>query len=391
MKVLLLDPGLSARHGHNAAVLEELCLHAQATDSLELCCAASRQLHLPDFANIRCHWLPGFRLHGYARFGGSPGVDDDPVLRQCLALCEQDLRALALERFDLVLMPTAYPFHLAGLAVLGRASTGSHPLRARIGLMMPPTFWASDLAAQAWLNDLMRDAIERLAELPGISFHAEVPCYAIGNWSVPTTMLLPPVSAATGRWAASQVAANGRHGASTDPAMRFGFLGEPMERKGFALITASLQAGVPANVRITLVLPAHHAPWVARLKEFPAARPMLLPDAANASYLKALGHIDVLLALYDPAIHRAQMSGIVAEAIGLGKAILVAEGCDAILEFLRQWAPGSFLVVPRTQAGLLQGLRAPASVWRRCQEAACRASAAVMRLKDVERYLAPLE
>ncbi|RZI87328.1 MAG: hypothetical protein EOP78_19270, partial [Variovorax sp.] len=95
MKLLLLDPGLSARTGHNAATLEELVLQAASPRGIALTCATASSLDRTGLAGLPCEWRPVFRLHGYARFL-SDSDSHEPLLQRLTDLCVEDLRQLDL-------------------------------------------------------------------------------------------------------------------------------------------------------------------------------------------------------------------------------------------------------------------------------------------------------
>ncbi len=379
MKLLVLDPGLSARAGHNAAMLEELALQATASPALELACATAAGFDAAAFGDIGgCDWQPVFRVHGYARFL-SDSASHEALLQRLTALCLEDLERLDLRSPGLLLMPTAYPIHLAALArCLPRSA------RLRVGLLMPPRFWACDARAAQWLAAVMREAIAALRAHPGVRLHSDVPQYRIDGALVPTEMLLPPLADATAQWMAAQRVPHDDNGAARP--LRFGFFGEPSARKGFGPLLACLRAGLPPGAQVVLALPPGHAALAAQLEGVDGVSARALP-ADNRSYLQALAEVDVVLLGYDPAVYDAQMSGIAAEAIALGKPLLVSAGCDAILDFLARHAPGSFLCCGYGEAGLRQGLAAPRAAWHACRTAALAASGAVLALKRMAPYL----
>ncbi|RZL90791.1 MAG: hypothetical protein EOP76_15025 [Variovorax sp.] len=384
MKLLLLDPGLSTRSGHNAATLEEVAAHALASGTIELTCASAISLDPANFGGIACTWRPVFRLHGYSRFLNDSD-SHEALLRRLTALCMEDLRQLDLAGYDLVLMPTAYPIHLAALSMCVQQLPA---LRLRVGLLMPPTFWACDAQAAAWLEQLTHGAIDALRAQPGVWLYSETGHYGAGAATVPTATLLPPIAAGTRDWLLDQLA---RQQALDDrPADRpvvFGYFGDPSTRKGFELLMHCVQNGLPAGMRLSFILPEGHHALAARLDGCGTAVSARTLGAGNIPYLKAMRDVDVVLAFYDPAVYRRQMSGIVADALCLGKPVLTAEGCEAILAFGTREAAGALHCRPADADGLLQGLGTPWTAWRAHRRAALASAHRVLELKRMERHL----
>ena len=79
-----------------------------------------------------------------------------------------------------------------------------------------------------------------------------------------------------------------------------------------------------------------------------------------------MAEVDIVLAHYDPAVYGDKMSGIVPEAVCLGKPVLVADGCNAVINFLDRYAPGGFVVAPYSTHGLASALALQPAVWTAC-------------------------
>jgi len=381
VRILLLDAGVVAGTGHNQAILEELDAQTRGRAGVELVCAVAHGIDAGAFGHLACRLLPAFQLHGYARLvcGDQPRA---AVAKLLDAACASDLAALQPERFDLVLMPTAHPMHLLALARLA----GRLPATTRIacGLLMPPAFWALDDEAAAMLEAAMHEAASTLACRANTFIYSETGRYRIGAATVASAILLPPVATSTLQRMAL-LAVQPRTGSA---AARFGFFGAPEPRKGFDLLAALMQAGLPDGVSLSLRLPASAQAFVAEWSK-PALRVDGVAAATdNARFFDDMASVDVVLAFYAPQMHRTQMSGMVAEAICLGKPLLLAEGCDALIDFLARHAPGSYLCRPWTVEGLRSGLAAPASEWRAAARAAMASAPAMRELKSAERYLA---
>lgn len=379
MRLLLLDPGLSHRSGHNAAMLEEFAQHAAATPGWSLACACSATLDPAAFEDIACVLQPVFRVNGYSGFL-SDTDSHAALLHDLLTTCAEDLALLDWASFDFVLMPTAYPVHLAAVAHwLG----GAPALRLAAGLLMPPRFWSGNARAAHWLEALMQDTLATLAQRPNTVLYSEVAHDAAGT-AFAAPMLLPPWSDASSAWVGARVAIAPPH---TQGAVRFGFFGAPTVRKGAQHLANVLATGLPADTSISIALPAGHEAMAARWHD-PARRidARTLPHG-NRHYLAAMSEVDAVVAFYDPIAYAGQMSGIVAEAAALGKPLLVAQGCDAVSVFLQTHAPGSAVALPYGDAGLWQGLALSPGVWQGLTLAARAAAPGVQRLKRMDHYL----
>ncbi|MDI3382257.1 hypothetical protein ACFPPF_21610 [Xenophilus aerolatus] len=381
MRLLLVDPGLSSPYGHNAATVRELDLQARERGGIALDIATHVGFDPAALGATHCRWRPRLRLHGYARFAsaGVPRATAEAEWREWLALCVQDLEGLDLPSFDGIWMPTAYPLHLAALAQLALRMPA---LRVQVGLLMPARFWAADASAGVWLDGLMGRSLQTAARLANWHVYSESGQVQAGGLRLATPTLLTPLADAT-RHRLDAL----RAPPSPDSPIRFGFMGEPLARKGFAVVSQALAAALPPDIALRLAMPAHHAARARVLHGSPPGLHIRALGTDNAAYFDALNEIDVLLALYNPGLHDEQMSGIVGEAIALGKAVLVGAGCEAILAFLRRWAPGSFQIVPPTPDGLRAAWQLPPSVWASCRREAMAAAARVLALKDVARHL----
>ncbi|MEJ8825594.1 hypothetical protein WKW80_26805 [Variovorax humicola] len=382
MRILLIDPGLVPATGHNQAMLQELDAAIREGDgTATLVCACARQVDTRHFAHLACEVRPVFRFHGYARWRASDAAQfASPTFFE--DVCIEDLSSLPLQDFDIVLMPTAYPFHLAALATCGERFP---QLRIACGLLMPPRFWAADEASVAMLEAAMHRAVLLLGKRENTLLYSESGQCRIGSALVSTPCLLPPASRATLR----QMQQLCRDVPSTfGGALRLGFLGQPEVRKGFAHVEALVQAGLPAGVSLTVRLPPG---WEALCAKWTADAPAVDATSApmdNRAFLDAMASVDVVLAFYSPGHHREQMSGIVAEAICLGKPLLIAIGCDALIDFLARQAPGSYLCQPYGLEGLVAALTASPGSWRSRALAARASAAAMQELKSADRYLA---
>jgi hypothetical protein len=380
MRVLLLDPGLTPSTGHNHAVLVELDAELRRLGATSCVAACARQVDVRQFAHLACEVRTVFRLHGYARWAAADlARDPDPALLE--QWCVEDLQSLSLQDFDVVLMPTAYPLHLAALATCGDSLAG---VRIVCGLLMPPRFWATDEAALAMLESIMHRAVHQLSRRANTLLYSETGQCRIGSMLVATPSLLPPVSRAT----ILLMEQLGNDRLAPDRPLRAGFLGQAELRKGFGHVAALVQSGLPPDMELMVRLPPG---WEVPCTQWTSASPRVDASSSamdNRAFLGAMARVDMVLAFYSPDHHADQMPGIVAEAICLGKPLLIANGCHALIDFLARHAPGSYMCQPWGLEGLVTGLTASREACARMAQAA-RASAAAMReLKAADRYLA---
>jgi len=321
-----------------------------------------------------------FRVNGYARFSGSTFAQTSSLAELRRAV-EEDLAAVAPEDYDAVLMPTAYPLHLEALA---RRLASRPDNAALVGLLMPPGFWAEDAHAEAGLQRLMAAALQAIQALPRARVYSETGTYSLGtNGQLRLPVMLPPASRATADLCAALRAHRGKRGND----VRFGFFGAPFASKGFGHVIAAAQMGLAESARLVLRLPAGMDERCTMLSQLSSRIDAESCARSNAEYLRAMADVDVVLVAYDPAHYATKMSGIVPEAICLGKPLLLSDGCDALREFLDRHAPGSYLSVPYNPESIRSALALPSGYWAAL--AACaRASAPVVQtMKDMGRYL----
>jgi hypothetical protein len=376
--VLLLDPGLFTHGGHNAALAEEFCLALR--DSAELTVAAARgyAASTGPLASARIDAV--FRVNGYVRFSGSTFAQPSG-LAEVRRVVEEDLTVVAPEHYDVVLMPTAYPLHLEALA---RRLERCPDTAALIGLLMPPGFWAEDPQAEVGLQRLMATALRAIQALPRARVYSETGTYSLGtNGQLRLPVMLPPASRATADLCAALRAHRGKRGND----VRFGFFGAPFASKGFGHVIAAAQMGLAESARLVLRLPAGMDERCTMLSQLSSRIDAESCARSNAEYLRAMADVDVVLVAYDPAHYATKMSGIVPEAICLGKPLLLSDGCDALREFLDRHAPGSYLSVPFNPDSIRAALALPASYWDGLAACAHASAAVVQAMKDMDRYM----
>jgi hypothetical protein len=291
----------------------------------------------------------------------------------------REMEQLGLARHDVVLMPTAYPLHLQALADHAPSLRQAH---FACGMMMPPSFWAGEAEAAPLIARILEDAVCRLQGEHSL-FYTETGQYPFASATVQTPSLLPPVSGATEALMAELASAARPDG----EALRVGFFGSPFTSKGYNLLVEAIQAGLPPQLRVVLRLPPGHGERCAALNAASDRVDAASGATDNAEFLRAMAAVDVVYALYDPAWYGEKMSGIIPEAICLGRPLLVSADCTALTTFLDRTAPGSFVSVSYDPGSLRAALALPASVWRDRAARAAASAPVVRALKNARRYL----
>jgi hypothetical protein len=379
MKILLLDPGLRVRAGHNAALLAEFDLELRALPRLRFSAAGAAALQPAEFKGLGCAPRPLFRIDGYWR----PMPQDvlDPArLSGLVESIVADLERLPLEEIDGLLMPTVYPLHLIALA---RVAPRLARTRLMMGFLMPVSFWVPDADACAALGRLVGEATMDLQRRCELIAYSETGVYDFGGMRADMATLLPPLAAPTARLVDTLAAA---------PAQRdrtlFGFFGQPFTSKGLEVIANAARALDPSRASVRFRLPPGHDALCQQLCSLSPAIEASSRDMSNDEYLRQMAEVDVVLAYYDPEHYGDKMSGVVPEAVSLGKPLAVSEACRSLVGFLDRYAPGAFISGAYQPDALAELLALPAELWRAVATKAHASSPVVRSLKGMRRYLA---
>lgn len=386
MRIAYVDPGLSSRKGHNAAMLEEFdtALAIERGHAVSYLCAASADPKI--FDGLAGSLKPTFRVDGYARLRAAD-LFDEQRLQMIDELTAADLQASSvLDTCDAILMPTAYPLHLRALARRRSVLAGR---RVALGLLLPARFWGGDDdACEQRIGEIFADSIDSLNAGTDLFAYSETGSFSFGANAVSLATLLPPL-AAPNALHVQRLAAEHRPPNPDGPLL--GFFGSPFSSKGFGLLVEALQGlarnGVQPAARIMLRLPAGYEQVCAQLNALGPWVDATSRQADNRQYLQEMAGADVVLGYYDPREYGAKMSGIVPEAISLGKPLLLAEGCNAICDFLERHAPGSFVSGPYDAQILADVLMLPGSAWDRPARCARLHAPLMQQLKSMDRYL----
>ncbi len=385
MKIAYVDPGLSGRKGHNAAMLAEFDEALVAERGHGLTVFGSARLDRTQFAGLRAELRPTFRIDGYARLVAND-LFDEARIAQVLQILEQDLISASLAGFDAILMPTTYPLHLLALA----RGVGQVPgLRAVLGMLIPAAFWADDSRTQQRVGEIFAEGVDTLSAAADVFAYSETGHFQFGSQRVGLATLLPPLATRNAD-RLQQLAAAATPADPSRPTL--GFFGSPFGSKGIRMLEAAArqlaQRDQTPACRLRVCLPegfdgvCQHlnaiAPWIDA-----QSRP-----TSNAEYLAEMAAVDAVWACYDPLHYQDKMSGIVPEAVSLGKPVVVAEGCIAIQDFLERQAPGAFIAAAYDTASVEAVLQLPAAAWQPAARCARSHAPLMQQLKSMDRYLA---
>lgn len=384
MKIVYLDPGQANGRGHNYAMVhefDEALVQERGHDVHLVLQRLGRAEMLP---KLQGQVHPVIQIDGYTRLSDADVLD--PLRRDALTQSvAADMMRAPLSDADVLLMPTVYPLHLRALAE--HVALPPH-CRVVLGMLLPCTFWNPHEPARLALGEWMAHSINTLASRADLLVYSETGRFVFGQDVVPTSTLLPPLAGTTAQLVHTLATAQ-----NVAPKARpvLGFFGSPFSTKGFELLVRTLQlmaqADQPPAMDVRICLPPGHAAMCERINTLgPWVRADSM-DADNATYLRRMAQVDVVWACYDPQEYGGKMSGIVPEAISLGKPVLLAEGCDALHNFLDAQAPGAFLLAPYDASALVQALSLPGEGWHRLMRCAAAHAPLMQQMKSMQRYL----
>jgi hypothetical protein len=232
MKVAYIDPGLQARAGHNGAMLEEFDQALAAERGHSMHCLVGGRAQETDWPGLHSSLIRTNALDGYSQL---PAADagDHAALDRLIARAEEDWRNLGvLDSAELILMPTAYPIHLAALARLAPALRGR---RLVIGMLMSPSFWCKNSGGERLIGQMMAEALDTLAQSTELLVYSETGRLdLLAGLSVNVPTLPPPLAARSGQRMDSLASRSGI--ACTHELSTIGFFGSPFTSKGFGVL-----------------------------------------------------------------------------------------------------------------------------------------------------------
>lgn len=383
MRITYLDPGLSARVGHNASMLIEFeeALVRQRGHTLDV--LGSPQLARNSFSDLACTFTGTSQIDGYTRLSAA-SFQTPNALESCIEALASDYLRAGLPQAGVIMAPTVYPLHLIALAAI--APKLAHPTVAA-GFLIPLDFWCDDAKIKAQIATLLERAIAALSDHTRFFAYSETGTYRFDDRICRMATLLPPWGSSTAE-RLNEVMRSHEHRTFTG---KLGFFGSPFTSKGINLLVDVLSAGGPAAAalqgRLVIRLPQGHEPLCAQLRAAFGVDAISAPWS-NAQYLLEMSRVDIVWALYDAAYYGDKMSGIVPEAIALGKPVLIGDGCGAIQDFLERYAPGSFIACSYDRESLGAALHLDLAQWQAAAQCALQHAEVMQRLKGMDRYLA---
>jgi len=343
--VLIVDSGMRTRGGHNfsytRAVQRALEARGAAVDVFVNRGLASDMAEAHGFHPI-------FSCGAYDHPLGHGRVRDLVYLRaQSVVYTEElfhGLRCVLKREPDLVFCHTLADFELLGW----RRYVSSHGLAGCLALLLRQTpRWTTAGWLRRTLNPYWRLKPKALADIrarlrekfllctdsvPLSEDYARVYSGRIATLPIPLDpSLFEPASAAG-------TAVSARYGFAERDALRVGYLGDARASKGFPLLPDLVRRVDAPAARFVIQCPRpasgdDHATLPAGLAELqalasqPGTRLTLVPEKlTNEDYADFFQHLDVVLLPYVHDSYREATSGIFAEALALGKPVVVPSG-----------------------------------------------------------------
>lgn len=385
MKIVYFDPGLTGRIGHNGAMLYEFdqALVIERGHQVQYLCHNS--IRSEDVPGIVGSIIPTIRINGYTKLSNANVLNSASLDRIIQALSE-DFQHAEFENADIILMPTVYPLHLKALAQNVKLKDNC---RVVLGLLLPCSYWATTSECESQLNALTAQSINQLNTTNRLIVYSETGTFDFGNGTITMATLLPPVASPQADLIRTLATKTVARTEKNPPVL--GFFGAPFTTKGFALLMETIEAVLRARLEVNLELRIHLPPGHTEICiHLNALAPWIMAESvetSNAEYLRKMSEVDIVWACYDPSEYSRKMSGIVPEAISLGKSLLLSEGCDAIQDFLERYAPGSYVTVPYALEHLATVFKMHADNWAWAIQCAKTHQSLMQNLKCMTRYL----
>lgn len=294
------------------------------------------------------------------------------------SIVRSQYRELYIPRGSTVLLHTSSPWHIDGLVSLLKRR---EDINCAVGLLLPLSFWTKDPRTLQKLSEVMGSLLSYLRDSHQF-LYSETGSYRIGSSYINTATLIPPISSKTQNHIERL---RKRKPKRVPRSLRFGYFGQPKNTKGFDRIWEAILTGVAdESCRIEFFLPEDYQYFADPINSKPWCSAVLQKRGIK-SYYSAIASVDVVLCFYDPEVYSDQMSGIVADALSVGKPVLVSKG-SSLERFCESVSPGAAVATEYTLDGLRQGLRLPQSVWHTAEDLAKRSAAIVSLMRCGERY-----
>jgi hypothetical protein len=357
-KLILIDPEYLDATGHHRSVDLEIRKACEEL-GLEFC--------LLDRSHFTCRtylsnteikeWLeqPHLILEDYARISIHPG--------------------------DMVLMHTASPWHLFGLANRIKDLRG---VNIAVGLIYPVQIWSTDEAVLLQLSRSLSDLVRQLSGM-GAFLYTETGYLDLGTHRIELPSLVLPLSNAS----LSRIKRLKSSQQSDSPEKtRFGFFGQPRAEKGFDGLLSLLAQNTYSDKEFHFFLPTEYKRLEARIQGSGGNNSVATYFGAfdHDQYFEAMAACQAVLCFYDPKYYGTQMSGIVTDAPLLGKATVISSGTEPE-KFLQRYCPGTHISVAYTPESLHDALSLPIDVWSKLSSNANASESLLMEIKSARRFL----
>ncbi len=386
-RFLILDPGFSGPGGHNGSLFEDFSVELPRR-GIELHYATFRSVNI-DTTGLATRLHPIFAVHGYDRNENLEAVlASAGGLDPLITFITSEFDQLDWTDIDAVVMPTMYPLHLLALTRFLLQTTKAKPtLRISIGCLMPLSFWTAQPQIERALGQKLLEAISLLRKRYSLLLYSETSNIQLDGRRLELPRLLPPVSNRTLALLERLSAAR-----PFDPStpLRFGFLGTAFTSKGFGILLeciTKLTALPSFQHELHFVLPPVNDSLASRLTSAKCVR-LSSKQRSNDEYLTAMSELDVILLPYDPAHYGEKFSGIIVEALALGKPMVVSHGATYLVRFLNDVAPGSFLPIEYSVEALTRALTLPKTAYASMAQVAQLSHGVAIALKNMDRYFA---
>jgi hypothetical protein len=372
--LFLLDPALTLdAFDHHHSLFNEINLTCREMQ-IDLHVLASAKCKTASFHNV----IPFFKSKTYHFFESS-----SDYLSKIEPITKIVMRDYAQATFcdgARILMPTATPWHLLGLAKSLRSTRG---IRIAVGLILPSSFWTTDPELQVLLNNITWNALDVLGRA-NLFVYSESGFY--GN-TAQLPICVSPMSDTTLELC-KRIADTETRNETKYNSVTFGFFGGLFKNKGVALILETLKcANLQMAHRIIFFVPPQHLNQIAAL-DLTGSEGVVFNTVPleYEDYLIQMGSVSAVLCCYDKAFYRSQMSGVVTEAAALGVPIIVSRE-TALHRFLLTYSPGADVPIETDAVELAAVLALPQAYWEEKRKSALIGASLVQELKSCRRFL----
>ncbi len=297
-----------------------------------------------------------------------------------------DLLSEEYERIDIhpgdrILIHTASPWHLSALATRIRNIPG---LKIAAGLIYPPSIWTSDPELTDKISQHLGELIDRLLS-DGVYLYTETGYLDLHKRRIELPILLFPLS----RQTTSNILKLKNESVQFRPdLLRFGFFGQPRAEKGFQEILHLISREKYPGKEFRFFLPQDYKHKADKINRVDGENRLHaeLGNYDQKEYFERMATCDAIFCFYNPNYYRVQMSGIITDSTLLGKATLVSRGTEPG-NFIKSYAPGSYVSVDYTMPSLHSALMIPNKVWEDCKIKANVSERLLLEVKSADRFL----